>query len=706
MAELLFEIGTEELPPGLIKSLTDQIRVNLINELATKDITVSETDTKTFNTPRRIAIYIANLPQKQELKKIEIKGPDKSKAFDATGKPTQAGIGFAKKYNLEPNELEIKKVNNLEYVFAKTETGGKETINLLSEILPISIKQTTGEKFMKWGNNDEKFARPIKWILALLDNKVIKFNYANIESNYVSHGHRFLSTVPIKINSPGEYEKVLEQNHVIVCPEKRKEIIEKSIKEKTNLENGNPIIDPALLREVVNITGFPSSILCTFDKDFLSLPKCIIETVLKKHQRYFVLTNPKDKEKLLNSFIVITNGTESISEKNQEQIKKGNEKVVRARLSDAQFFYKDDLKTPFTYESRGKKLTSITFQKGLGSMEEKVKRVTKLSEFIYENLSKDSKLDITKDDITNTASLCKLDLTTHLVFEFTELEGEIGCIYAEANNFSEAVSKGILEHYYPRYLGDNHPKTTTGFIIGVADKIDNLTSLFSIGKIPTGSADPFALRRQAQGIIENILYKNINLNLTQILNHLVKNIADDKTRTNLTNEKIVLIKEFLIQRFITIMESKGFETDLIQAVTSLGEPLSDIITARSKIEIIKDAFISSRSKLFKPFLTAAKRLVRIVESDTNGNLDINHLKTEYEKSLLMKFNEIEKKGSLNYKEMLSEFITLTEPINKFFDNILVNDPDKKIKDTRQSLLKKGKDLFERICDFNKIQERN
>lgn len=702
MADLLYEIGCEELPPGLIKSLTNQLLENVACGLTENNIPFKKEDIKTFNTPRRIAIYIPNLPEKQEIKTIEVKGPPASSAFDQTSEPTQAAIGFAKKYNLEAKDLVRKNINDIEYVFAVTKIGGKKTKDILSGVLYNSIKNSTGDKFMKWGNYDEKFARPVKWILAILNDEIIDFTYAVIKSSNKTYGHRFFNNNFITIISLQEYEKKLLENKVIASFGERLNQIKISIQEEANKIKGKAVIDESLLEEVTNITEYPASLLCHFDKEFLTLPSCIIETILKKHQKYFIL---KDKNNnLLPNFIVITNGTESFKDdsKIKEQIKKGNEKVVRARLNDGKFFFNEDLKTPFTYEARSSSLSKITFQKGLGSMEEKVNRLIKLCEFIYESLKQ--KLQTSKEDLIKTARLCKLDLTTHLVFELPELQGEIGSVYAKINNFNQEIVTGIKEHYYPRHFQDTFPTTISGLIVGIADKLDNIICLFTAGKIPSSSADPFVLRRQAQGIVDNILNKELVLDISNLIKKY-EPLLPTNIKGKLTSEVESHIKDFILQRFILNMETKGYDSDLIQSVISVCDPLKDFISTHNKINSLK-IFNEENKNLFNPFLTAAKRLVRIVETNTNGSLDVNLLKTEQEKVLLQSFQQIKSKTYKTTNDYLKELSNLTTPINNFFDKVLVNDPDPKIKRTRQSLLKQGKDLFEQICDFNKIQDRS
>ena len=706
MAGLLFEIGCEELPPEAISNLTDQIKTNITSTLNQNYIPIPEKEIQTFSTPRRITIYISTLPAKQPIKNTKVKGPPKDKAYDSKGNFTQAALGFAKKNNINIEKLYVEKVNNVEYVFADIKLGGKDIKELLRETLPNSLKNTTGKKFMKWGDISEKFARPIRWIVALLDKEVIDFTYAGVKSSNHSFGHRFLSNKKIQITSPDAYKDELKKNYVIVSPEERKVLIKQNIANLTAQSGGIPIIEEGLLNTVVNITEYPSALLCSFDKEFLSLPPVVTETVLEKHQKYFVIKD-KNKTSLLPLFIVITNGTEVNNEKIKLTVKSGNEKVARARLNDAKFFIQEDLKRPFTHEERIKDLSKITFQKGLGLMEDKVTRIIKLSEYIYKRLNAEKvKLEQSIDDVIQTAKLCKLDLSTSMVFEFTELQGEVGAIYSKESNHNNAISEGIKEHYLPRFYGDKMPKSDTGLIVGIADKIDNITCLFSIGKIPTGSVDPFALRRQAQGIIDQILYKHWKLDITNLVDVLITNFIDTKVEPD--KEKSII--QFLTQRFITSMDNLKYENDLITSVVSVKDPLKDVISAQERVKTLKDSFASTNKTKYMPFLVAAKRLVRIVEKETNGGLDINKLNTNEEKILLKMFEDINKNIKSdkykNHKEFLDELTTLTTPINTFFDNVLVNDPDPKIKKNRQSLLKKGKDLFENICDFNMITERS
>lgn len=683
MPDLLFEIGTEELPPGLISNLNKQVLDNVSNELKDSNYELKDSEIKTFNTPRRLTIYISNLPDKQKVRVLEVKGPDKEKAFDKSGNPTQAAIGFAKKYNLEPKDLTIKKINDVEYVFASSKIGGQNTKELLEKILLNSLRKTTGDKFMKWGDYEEKFTRPVKWLLALFDNEIVKFSYAGKESSNVTFGHRFFEkNSPIKITNLNEYEKKLLEHKVIISRDKRKELIKEELEKLAKETNTEPIIDERLVDEVTNITEQPKAIICKFDEEYLSLPECVIETVLRKHQKYFVLKD-RNTKKLTNKFIVITNGIGK-----EENIKRGNEKVVRARLNDAKFFCEEDLKRPFTYEERIKDLSKITFQKGLGTMKEKVERLVKFSEYIYES-SKDKK-NIKKEDITNTAKLCKLDLTSGMVFEMPELQGEVGSIYAKKNNACEAITEGIREHYI------NLPKSSTGSIVGIADKLDNICSLFSIGKIPSGSTDPFALRRQGQSIIETIIANELDIDLTNLIAYYKEKVAEDK---------INLVRGFLLDRLIHSLTNRNFKADIINAVCSIGDPLSDLTKTISKVKALEEHYESNKSK-FGPFLTAAKRLVRIVDSTTNGNFDTSKLTMEQEKELLSNLDAANKKEYKSYNDFLNDLTNLTAPINSFFDKVLVNDPDPEIKKARQGLLKKGKTLFEKICDFNQIIERN
>lgn len=700
--DLIFEIGTEELPPGFIDTLSDQIKNNILKSLNENEIPFNESAIKTFSTPRRIAFYIPDLPEETEIKEIEIKGPPKNKAFDLNNNPTEIAIGFSKKYNQTPDKLIVKKVNEVEYIFIKHKKGGTKVLEELKTILEQSLKSITGEKLMKWGDNTEKFVRPLRWILAIFGEEIIDFSYANLKSSNKTFGHRFIKSGELEIKDPKEYIDKLRNNNVIALKKERKkeieDLLEKKIKElkKSKSENFNSMVET-----VTSITEYPGLVECTFEKDFLKLPSIVIETVLEKHQKYFVL---KEDNELSNVFLVITNGTEQNSRESKKHIIKGNEKVAKARLNDAIFFYAEDQKRPFTYEERIKDLEKITYQKEIGSMKNKIDRIVLLSKFIYENINKGRKLPIDIQDILETAKLCKLDLTTQMVFEMPELQGIIGSIYAHNCKYKEVVCNGIKEHYL-----STSAKNLTAQIVGIADKLDNLFCLFSINKIPTSSSDPFALRGQTQWILNvvDIIQDTYNLefNLSEIIDLYPNHIQDEKLKKLITAPVINSIKNFISERLKQNIHLRTGSTDIAEAVFSVSNPLANTKTALEKILFLKSRF-ENPSEEDKNFLIAAKRLVRIVDDSANGSADLNLLKIEDEKILLNLFKEIENKKYSSSEEYFETLKKLTSPINSFFDNILVNDPDPKIKQARHSLLKKGKTLFEKIGDFNLIVERS
>ena len=713
MPNLLFEIGTEELPPKVINDLSLQIKNNIINGLIENNIQVNVEEIKTFYTPRRICVYIQNLLEIQETKIIEIKGPEKEKAYDLNNIPTKALLGFAKKHNIHLNEVFTKPINNTEYIFAKVTVGGKRTTELLREILPSSIKQTTGDKFMSWGMTNEKFSRPIRWIVSIFGKDVVVFSFAQICSDKYTYGHRFFGNKKIQLNNPDEYLRILKNNFVIADPNERKTLLIKILNEECKKNNANLSKDHlSLVEEVNNITEFPSVILCGFDKEFLSIPSKIVETVLEKHQKYFPLYK-NNNQNLLPNFLVITNGIDKITEKIKEEVQKGNEKVVKARLNDAKFFLEEDFKTPFTYEARINKLSKITFQKGLGSMHEKVERIIKLSKYIYEilALSQDKINFYTKSDVIEVAKLCKLDLTTQIVFELPELQGKIGTIFAKKSGYSDMLASAIEEHYT-----NTTKNNTAAQIVGIADKLDNIISLFSINKIPTGSADPFALRGQTQwlfNVIDTIqeLYSVI-FKLSGVLNYYKDEVTTNELKEKVQDKTISKVREFLIERLkLKFQTSYSGFYDLVESTFSVGDPLNNLILTKNNLRVISD-FLSNPKEEDKAFFFAARRITRIVEPLLNGSIDANILKSEEEKKLLELFKEIEA-NKINFNDKYEDRLKyynalkgLTNPINHFFDKVLVNDPDPTIRQNRHALLKKGKDLFEGICDFNKIKERN
>ena len=496
MSKYLLEVGVEELPYKFIPMAISQLENGFKNFL--DDNKVKFDKIKVMATPRRLAVIVDGLSSSQPDVEKVVKGPIAKAAFDENNKPTKAAEGFANKNGVGVNDLYVED----NYVYAKIFIKGKNTKDLLQENVPSIFSKLQGPHFMRWGNNDVKFSRPIRWVLSLLDGEEVKVRIIDKDSSNTTNGHRF-SKQNIVINNPDEYADKLRDAKVIVDQEERKERILELTKKEADKLNAITKISDDLLEEVTFLCEWPVAVVCNFDEAFLTIPQEVAVTVMETHQRYFALYTKEGK--LINKFVTITNyvGDEF------ENIKAGNLRVIKARLDDAVFFFNEDTKKPL--ESYVENLKGMTFQKGMGSVYDKTQRIIKLSEKIS------SELGVNKPSIKRTAELCKADLATNLVFEFTELQGFIGADYARVSGESAEVAEGIKEHYFPLNADSETAKSIEGQIVGIADKIDTICAVFVSGKKPTGSSDPLGVRRAALGIIKTILEHNLKLNVSKLI---------------------------------------------------------------------------------------------------------------------------------------------------------------------------------------------
>ena len=495
---LLLEIGVEELPSRFGQTTLDQIENNLSKLL--KEERVNFDNIEKYATPRRLTFVINNIAEKDSDLEEDVKGPAKKIAFDADGNFTKPALGFMKSKGLEESNVYFKQVGNAEYLFGTIRQEGKETSEVLKTIVPEAIKNVTFPKAMRWGGKNMRFARPIRWMVALLNDKVLDIDLEGIKSSNVTKGHRFLGEREFEVNSVEEYFEKLEKNYIVLDQHKRKEMIREQAIEVANSLGGEVELDDDLLEEITFLVEYPTAFYGEFDEEYVKLPKEVVTTPMKEHQRYF----PVSKDgKLLPNFIAVRNGDSN----RIDLVKAGNEKVLRARLADALFFYNEDTKKPL--ESFVDKLQTVVFQAKLGTVYDKTLRIEKLSKFILNELNMNESLENTM----RAAKLCKADLVTNMVFEFTELQGIMGRDYAKVSGENEEVCEGIFEHYLPRFAGDILPQTNAGIALSIADKLDSIAGFFAIGIKPSGSQDPYALRRQALGILSILLDKELSINL-------------------------------------------------------------------------------------------------------------------------------------------------------------------------------------------------
>lgn len=662
MSKYLLEVGTEELPYKFIPSAIEQLNKGFTTFL--NDNKVKFSDVKVYATPRRLAVIVDGLENKTEDEEKIVKGPIAKVAFDEAGNLTKAGEGFARKNNLSKEDLYIED----NYVHAKIVIKGKPIAELLQENVPSIFMKLQGSHFMRWGYNDEKFSRPIKWIVSILDGNEVKIKIIDKESSNHSRGHRF-STQDILIKHPDDYVEEMKKAHVIVDQAERKQIIVEKAKEEAAKLGAVPYYTDDLLEEVTFITEYPVPAVCEFDPVYLDIPEEVTVTVMAVHQRYFALHNDG---KLINKFITMTNyiGDEF------KNIKAGNVRVIKARLDDAVFFFKEDTKKPLVDYVEA--LKGVTFQKGMGTMFDKTQRLIKLSNAIAGDLNVPTK------DVERTALLCKADLTTNLVFEFTELQGFIGADYARVSKEDDKVVQGIKEHYFPLNAESETAKGIEGQIVGIADKIDTVCAVFAAGKKPTGSSDPLGVRRAALGVIKTILDGELKIDVDKYIKEALKLLPVQRDCANEVNE-------FFVQRMIIFLADK-YNKNVLEAC-SKKNPLKDIADYVQRVQVV--------SEMNSPQLNEnANRVIRILKDSTGENVNEKYFVEPIEKILYNAINNIDE--NVNYNKYLEELESLNSTVSKFFEDVLVMDKDENVKNNRIALLSLLKGKYEHLTDFSKI----
>ena len=681
---LLLEIGVEELPSRFGQTTLDQIENNLSKLL--KEERINFDNIEKYATPRRLTFVIKNLADKATDLEEEVKGPAKKIAVDDDGNFTKPALGFMKSKGLDTENVYFKQLGNAEYLFGTIKQEGKHTSEVLKTIVPEAIKNVTFPKAMRWGGKNMRFARPIRWMVALLNNEVLDIDLEGIKSSNITRGHRFLGEREFEVNSVEEYFEKLDKNFVILDQHKRKEMIRKQAVEVAKSLGGEVELDEDLLEEITFLVEYPTAFYGEFDEEYVKLPKEVVTTPMKEHQRYFPVL--KDG-KLLPNFIAVRNGDSN----RIDLVKAGNEKVLRARLADALFFYHEDTKKPL--ESFVDKLQTVVFQAKLGTVYDKTLRIEKLSQVILNELN----MTESKENTLRAAKLCKADLVTNMVFEFTELQGIMGRDYAQVSGENEEVCQGIFEHYLPRFAGDILPETNTGIALSIADKLDSIAGFFAIGIKPSGSQDPYALRRQALGILSILLDRKLSVNLNNLINAALDNYSNLEFNKEEVASQIV---EFFVERVKNLFKDLGIRYDVIDAVLNNNlDDISDIHTRALELNrwLQKDELVE--------MLTAFNRVATLAEKATTDIVKEDLLKEDAEIKLYNGFKEIKSNvESLlldkKYNEALDAFATLRPLVDNLFDNVMVMDKDEAIKENRLGLLKQIYSTMLTICDLSKI----
>jgi glycyl-tRNA synthetase beta chain len=684
--EFLLEIGTEEIPAGMLDFAVKDLQ-RVAEEYFDKN-EIGFSGVKVYGTPRRLVLYVKSLMEAQEDKVIEKRGPAKSVAYDKDGNPTKAAIGFAKGQGVDVSDICVIKTDKGEYICVRKTRAGRKTKEVLSEILPQTILNIPFKKSMRWSDITIRFVRPIHWILALFGGQVIDFSVGNIKSGNLSCGHRFLSPSKFAVKDFKNYKNELKKRYVLVEADKRKEVIAKdisNIEKRTGLEL---IKDDELLDHVANLVEYPVTVNGKFDEKFLKLPKEVLINSMKEHQKYFAMSKKnKNKSEITNSFINVIN----TKPKNLNVVIKGNERVLRARLSDAEFFFNEDKKKKLSLYNE--QLKGVIFQNKLGTIYEKVERVVENAKFIAGAI-----LPEKVEKAARAAYLCKADLVTEMVGEFPKLQGIMGRKYAVLSGEGEEVAQAVYEHYLPTGADGTLPETDVGAVVSIADKIDTIAACFSVGLVPTGAADPFALRRQTLGIINILLDKKYTISLRELIKKAYDNIKEKATRKE--GETVEDVLNFFEVRF---KNAFAFSYDVVNAVLALR--LDKIIESYKKAQALNEF---KKRPDFESIAISFKRVANIVKGvDKKENADTSLFKHTSENALYDKFNEVKESvirlcADYKYYEALEEITKLKGPVDKFFDDVLVMTDDETLKNNRLALLQNIQIVFINIADFSKI----
>ena len=671
----LFEIGLEELPSRYVDEAESNLKKIAENELKAERI--SFTEIQSFSTPRRVAILVKDIAEKQtDLDKKSV-GPSVEIAYK-NGVLTKAGEGFIKSQGATESDVKIIENEKGKYIFIEQFVQGKSTKEVLPELLVNVVKKIEFEKTMKWSNRTFRFARPIKWFITMLGKEILPFEFEGLKGGNKSRGMRYFASQDVEITQPCKYAEILKENFVLAKKEERKQTILNSIKENCENDGDVAIVNNYLLEEVVNLVEYPYAIKGEFNKDYLALPEDIITITMETHQRYFPV---RDKNgKLTNKFILIRNAPEY-----SETVKKGNEKVIEPRLADAKFFFDEDLKGKFS--DNVEKLKEVTFQKDMGSIYDKVERSKKIAEYLVNELNLQDK----KENILRTVELAKADLVSNVIAEkeFTKLQGFMGSIYAEKQGENKDVATGIFEHYLPRYQGDTLPATIEGAIAGIADKIDTVTGCFSVGLKPTSSKDPYALRRAIQGIVYVTLNSKLDFNYKKLIEKAYEIFSADK---KVLSENVVQdITEFFKQRVVNVLSEK-YSKDLISYEIDLED---SVVKLDERLAVLSEL---SNTEHFKTLINLLKRVKNIVkeEKDNNTLLDESLFEKEEERNLYKFSNELEALENQEFSVYIKTLIEKSDIIDEYFDNVIINTENSKIKNNRIALMKKIENSIEKI----------
>jgi len=656
------------------------------------DLRIEYGNSKVFGTPRRLAIEVQHVADKQKSLTSEVMGPPEKVGFDNNGNPTTAAIKFAEKVGVSVNALTVKETDKGRYVCARVAERGLATRTLLKTILPEIILTTPFPKTMKWAELNITFARPIHYIVALLGNQVIPFEVGDTKSGRYTFGHYFMQPRKVKISSPEDYVKTLKNAHVVIDFEERRKLVENEINKAAKEAGGKIFPDEELIDINKNLVEYPIATAGKFDKEFLEIPGEILITAMRKHQKYFAVVD--DNSNLMPNFIAVNN----TRTKDLNLVATGHERVLRARLADAQFFFKSDVEE--SMDEWVERLKGVLFQAKLGSMYEKVQRVQKIAAYLADASGQKPNV---KKQLLRAAWLCKADLESHVVYEFPNLQGVMGRTYALIKKEPEAVAAAIEEHYRPIYSGGPLPETVIGALLGIADKIDSICGFFSVGLIPTGASDPYALRRQGIGIIQIMHDKGFSFSLRELIEKSLSIYGIKGTKK--IKEMADPIYTFIQNRITYQLVEEGFSKDVIAAVADADA--DNVPNVWNRVRALQDLKAAAD---FEPLAIAFKRVVNIIKKadlPARKKVDEKLFEHESESALYSAYKDMKGKISNHlakghFDQALREIAKLRDPVDTFFDSVMVMSKEKKIRNNRLTLLWMISELFGLFADFSKI----
>ncbi len=670
--DFLLELGTEELPPKLLQKLSNSLEVNLTKQL--DELKLAYSKVESFSTPRRLALLVSDLQLQQDDQTIERKGPSVSA-------PNQAVSGFAKSCGVTKEELSQKEFGKAEYYFFTKQHKGLQTKDLLEDIVDTAIKNIPIAKPMRWGNLDTHFVRPVHWLIMMLGTDIVPATVMGLTAGNTTKGLRFTGEKEFNINSASEYRQAMLDNAQIeVDFNSRKEIIRSQVVKVASENNASAVIDEALLDEVCALVEYPRAFSGAFDAKFLNVPEEALISAMKSHQKYFHMLDEDDN--LMSAFISVAN----IESSDISVIIDGNERVIRPRLSDSEFFWEQDKAT--TLESRLNKLDSVLFMKSLGSMGDKVGRIKELSNYIANSIGANA------DDCARAGLLCKSDLVSDMVGEFADLQGVMGGYYALNDGENTLVATAISEHYHPRFAGDSLPSTTEGLVVAIADKLDTITGIIGIGQGPTGSKDPYALRRMALGLLRIMLEGSLNINLKELI---IKSLKAHSSAVDLNSADDIY--KFMMERLRAYYREQKINIQAFEAVLAVSpESPYDF---HLRVEALNEFMLDQASE---SLIEANKRIANMLKDHDNLSIDVDAsvLVEDAEKALLSATSDLAKSilSSTDYAKNMNELIGLKNTVDEFFDKVMVNADDKDLRQARLNLINWVRSLFLSVADVS------